>query len=35
MKLNNVIKTAISKADSFQAGNIKKFTGELEKDNLR
>ena len=25
MKLNNVIKTSISKADSFQAGNIKNF----------
>ena len=25
MKLNNVIKTSINKADSFQAGNIKKF----------
>ena len=25
MKLNNVIKTSISKADSFQAGNIKHF----------
>ena len=25
MKLNNVIKTSISKADSFQAGNIKIF----------
>ena len=25
MKLNNVIKTSINKADSFQAGNIKFF----------
>ena len=25
MKLNNVIKTSINKADSFQAGNIKNF----------